>query len=860
MGNVVGSGVLSSLGTTGTTQLTDKVDSPHGGLFKAIHAMTQGNLALDFGGTDAHGTFGFSHTYSYSSGTPQVVVQGGVILNEGGKVAVTDSGTLTLTKPSSGAFYHWILVANGATIPSVVLGTADGVVPDFTAQATPISLIKVQSTDSGDLATQFFTTTKQSNSVSIGYDNSAEYAEMGSLTASATGLTIAGTTATIVTTPFMSLGNGATNAGELRFLEDTDNGILYSGFKAPAQVTGNSVYTLPAAYPASNKILQSTDAGILSWETAATSSVGLTGSTDNTIVTVTGANALAGEANLTFDATTLAVTGKQTITPANDVGGAALTITNQDVDQIALDIDASNTTGDVVDITANALTTAKVVDISATGLTDGMLLNAATTSTVTDGGTSTLVSTAMTNDGVGSQTAKGILLDYNKTGITASGKTTNLTGMQIDIDDSVTNVGTVNITGLDIDVDFGNAGGTVKTVGLDVAVGAGGTAADTAYSALFSGGNVGIGTATPTDPLHILSGGSGDHLLIEGTLASAATSAPNLVLFRDADSAAADIDDNDLIGQIIFRGENDGASNSNVPQEVNYATIEAGMDDTTDGSEDGHMTFNLIEAGTLSEYIRLRAGIRDVVINDQHDDIDFRVEGDTDEQLFFCDASADKIGISTSAPMNILQVNVTGADGLDGIQIVRDDATTADGEILGGIGFDSVDGNVPSTITEASAFIASYATEDHTATDKGGNLKFGVSLIDEDDDVVSTILANVGPPDTTANATCHAGFNSRATTAIVAAATYAPTVTDSGTLVIFEHANSNLTLPSINDAVSVGVQFTVFNETGSAINAQIAVSDSATVNGDAIADQDDIASFKAATFVCSGNNTWIRIG
>ena len=161
---VVGAGVLSSMGTTGTTQLTDKTDSPHSGLFKAVHAMTQGNLALDFGGNDASGSFGFSHAYSWSSGDVSVVVQGGVILNEGAKVAVTDSGSISLTKPSSGAFYHWILVANGATIPSVVLGTADGVVPDFTAQATPISLIRVQSTDTtGDVATQFFTTTKQSN-------------------------------------------------------------------------------------------------------------------------------------------------------------------------------------------------------------------------------------------------------------------------------------------------------------------------------------------------------------------------------------------------------------------------------------------------------------------------------------------------------------------------------------------------------------------------------------------------------------------------------------------------------------------------------------------------------------------------
>ena len=218
------------------------------------------------------------------------------------------------------------------------------------------------------------------------------------------------------------------------------------------------------------------------------------------------------------------------------------------------------------------------------------------------------------------------------------------------------------------------------------------------------------------------------------------------------------------------------------------------------------------------------------------------------------------LGLGTTAPANRLQVNHTASDGNNGIMIVREDASTADGDLLGGIGFDSTDGNVPSSVLESSAFIASLATEDHGTGDKGGNLKFGVSLIDENDDVVSTTLANVGPPDTTANATTYAGLNSRATTAIVAAATYAPTIEDSGTLVIFEHANSNLTLPSVNNATSVGVQFTVFNETGSAISAQIAVSNSATINGGAASALDDIDSYKAATFVCSGNNTWIRIG
>ena len=48
----------------------------------------------------------------------------------------------------------------------------------------------------------------------------------------------------------------------------------------------------------------------------------LSGSTNNTVATVTGANALAGEANLTFDGSTLAVTGAATISTTLTVTGA----------------------------------------------------------------------------------------------------------------------------------------------------------------------------------------------------------------------------------------------------------------------------------------------------------------------------------------------------------------------------------------------------------------------------------------------------------------------------------------------------------------------------------------------------------
>jgi len=99
--------------------------------------------------------------------------------------------------------------------------------------------------------------------------------------------------------------------------------------------------------------------------------------------------------------------------------------------------------------------------------------------------------------------------------------------------------------------------------------------------------------------------------------------------------------------------------------------------------------------------------------------------------------STDKVGIGTASPMNKLQIDHTGADGDDGLMIVRADSSTADGDLLGGIGFDSTDGNVPSSITESAAFIAAYAAEDHSTDDKGGDLVFGTTTIDDNDDTTS---------------------------------------------------------------------------------------------------------------------------
>jgi len=137
-------------------------------------------------------------------------------------------------------------------------------------------------------------------------------------------------------------------------------------------------------------------------------------------------------------------------------GAAALTIDNNDIDKIALDIEAANTTANIIDIDATALTTGKAIHIDAANGGQALIhIDKDDTSTGSVNG------------------ANGLLnVDYLKTGATENGGNVTASGINIVHKDNATNHSgsTVALTAIKAEVDFANSTGTTSATGLDLTV------------------------------------------------------------------------------------------------------------------------------------------------------------------------------------------------------------------------------------------------------------------------------------------------------------------------------------------------------------------------------------------------------
>jgi hypothetical protein len=190
------------------------------------------------------------------------------------------------------------------------------------------------------------------------------------------------------------------------------------------------------------------------------------------------------------------------------------------------------------------------------------------------------------------------------------------------------------------------------TIGLEAAAGGGVSLANDGnnrvVTATGSGGINGEANLTyDGTTLAVTASGTSTTLLLESTDAGNAD-APILELHRNSASPA----NGDDMGQILWSGEKADSSKYSITKM--YAEI-----NTVDNSD--RLMINIASSGGSGlnnyEYMRFDGGVRDVIINEEGRDIDFRIEGDSDTSLFFTDASTDRIGIGTNSPDTKLHVS-----------------------------------------------------------------------------------------------------------------------------------------------------------------------------------------------------------
>ena len=123
-----------------------------------------------------------------------------------------------------------------------------------------------------------------------------------------------------------------------------------------------------------------------------------------------------------------------------------------------------------------------------------------------------------------------------------------------------------------------------------------------------------------------------------------ATAGPLLDLYRNSASPAA----SDTIGEIEFNGK-DSAGNKQ-----QYALIHGSILSPTSTTEQGQIHFETATAGASTE--KMIIGTTNLVINDIGAVFNVRIEGDTDANLFYTDATNSRVGVGTVSPTEKLDV------------------------------------------------------------------------------------------------------------------------------------------------------------------------------------------------------------
>jgi len=178
---------------------------------------------------------------------------------------------------------------------------------------------------------------------------------------------------------------------------------------------------------------------------------------------------------------------------------------------------------------------------------------------------------------------------------------------------------------------------------------------------------VGIGTASPAQPLHIVADSGTEVIRLEENSGGEfyelkVESSGHLEFFNDAGELRMQLRDTSI---------NSGSLSSQMGLSSFHAISSNGTVDFDTGIELSSNVLSL-NAGGLSSapFLEINGGIRTAVWNEGSRDYDFRIESDLDDHAFFLQGSDSLIGIGTSTPNYLFTI--------DGGALCIDDGTGAD--------------------------------------------------------------------------------------------------------------------------------------------------------------------------------------
>ena len=261
---------------------------------------------------------------------------GAATLTDGGILLGSGTGAVTATAVLADGE---ILVGDGTTDPvaesgatartSLGLGTGDS--PTFVTVTASTSIVPdaAGGADLGSASAEWGDVyIADDKALKLGNDQNftIEYDENGT------------DTTRIVAAAGVSLAPHGTSSGnttELRFMELAAGGNNYVGLKAP-DACSDSVYQLPASFPASNKYMQSTDAGVLTWESISTPA------SPDTVIKTSAYTVVAGDDQKTILVSAASASYELALTAAATLGdGWTCTIKKSDASKFMVTVNPS---------------------------------------------------------------------------------------------------------------------------------------------------------------------------------------------------------------------------------------------------------------------------------------------------------------------------------------------------------------------------------------------------------------------------------------------------------------------------------------------------------------------------------------